>query len=312
MAALTLLLPPRSRFDGQGTPEALARALGRADALEAGQGGWRAQLQRHVQVLPRQWPVAAITRQLDAGDAFASTWLRADPAFVRADINAGRMMACGDLDLSADEVDDFLRPLKPVFGDAGCPLSAPVPERWYLQLPAEAKLPTFSEPEDALGDDLYEHMPSGDAGRRWRALLNEAQVILHNHPRNAERIAAGKTPVNSLWFWGGGRLPDRVTLAAPRVFSREAALVGFARFAGARDAAVPSDFAALEGEGDALIDLRSQRDLAALERDWLAPARAALGKRLTEIDLDFVDGARWRLASGQRWRFWRRPRTLAA
>lgn len=312
MFSLTLLLPPRSRIDGQPMPVEFGKALGRADRLPDGQGGWRAQLQRHIEVLPRGWPVAAVTRQLDAGDAALGAWLRADPAHVRADINAGRMLACGDLGLSMDEAGDFLRPLKPLFGDAGFPISAPVPERWYLMLPREARLPDFAEPEDVLGDDLYDHLPAGDAGRRWRALLNEAQVILHNHPRNAERIAAGKLPVNSLWFWGGGVLPDSVELAAAAVFTREAQLAGFARLAGVEPAEVPAGFAALaDTASDVLVDLRGQRDLAALERDWLAPARRALGKRLSSLVFDFADGAAWRLTASQRWRLWRRPATLA-
>lgn len=312
MSALTLLLPPRNRFDGQSLPAELARALGRADRLPAGQGGWRAQLQRHVEVLPRGWPVAAVTRQLDAADTAPNAWLRADPAHVRADINAGRMLACGDLGLSMEEAQDFLRPLKPLFGDAGFPISAPVPDRWYLTLPREVRLPAFAEPEDVLGDDLYDHLPAGDAGRRWRALLNEAQVILHNHPRNAERVAAGKLQVNSLWFWGGGVLPDRVELTAAAVFTREAQLAGFARLAGVEPAEVPAGFAALgDVVGDVLVDLRGQRDLAELERDWLAPARRALGKAMPELVLDFADGAAWRLTASQRWRLWCRPATLA-
>jgi hypothetical protein len=316
MSALTLLLPPRSRFDGQPLPAGLGKALGRGDRLPDGQGGWRAQLQRHIGVLPRGWPVAAVTRQLDAGDAALNAWLRADPAHVRADIGTGRMLACGDLDLSLEEAQDFLRPLMPLFGDAGYPISAPVPDRWYLMLPREARLPPFAEPEDVLGDDLCDHLPAGDGGRRWRALLNEAQVILHNHPRNAGRVAAGKLPVNSLWFWGGGVLPDHVELAATAVFTREAQLAGFARLAGVRAAALPAAFAALadvagDVAGEVLVDLRGQRDLAALERDWLAPAQRALGKAVSELVLDFADGAAWRLTGGQRWRIWRRPATLA-
>ena len=76
---------------------------------------------------------------------------------------------------------------------------------------AGAKLPAFAAPDEALGDDLFD-APARQApeGRRWRALLSEAQVVLHNHPLNAQRVAAGLAPVNSLWFWGAGALPDHV------------------------------------------------------------------------------------------------------
>ena len=37
--------------------------------------------------------------------------------------------------------------------------------------------------------------------------MNEAQMILHTHPVNAEREARGMPAVNSVWLWGGGTLP---------------------------------------------------------------------------------------------------------
>ena len=60
----------------------------------------------------------------------------------------------------------------------------------------EAKLPTMASPEEALGADLFDHLPEGQEGLRWRALLSEAQVALHQHPLNAQRQAAGKPPVS--------------------------------------------------------------------------------------------------------------------
>src|SRR5690606_28233877 len=144
--------------------------------------GERAQLQRWFELLPRGWPVAAITRQRDAGDAVLHGWLRADPAYVRPDMTGARVLAIGELGLTQEEADALLQPLRPLFGDTGFPISAPVPSRWYLALPVESILPAFAPPEAVLGDDLFTHLPDGPEGRRWRALLNEAQVSLHNNP----------------------------------------------------------------------------------------------------------------------------------
>src|SRR3546814_3716114 len=71
----------------------------------------------------------------------------------------------------------FLPALRPLFGDAGFPIDAPHPSRWYLRLPPGAKLPAFAEPDDALGADLFDHLAEGSEGRRWRVLLGEAQVV---------------------------------------------------------------------------------------------------------------------------------------
>ncbi|WP_147652710.1 phosphoglycerate mutase [Vulcaniibacterium gelatinicum] len=311
MRAATFLLPPRARLPGA-LPDAVARALGRADALPAGEGGERAQLLRHFELLPRGWPVAALTRQRDAGDAPAHGWLRADPVYARPDINGVRLLAHGEtMRLAREDAEAFLPALRPLFGDAGFPIDAPAPTRWYLRLPREARLPAFAEPSEALGADLFEHLPEGPEGRRWRVLLSEAQVILHNHPHNAARVAAGKPPVNSLWFWGGGVLPDHVRTVHAAVHGGEVLLAALAQAAGRDAAPLPACFAPREGA--LLYDLRAARDPAALAEAWLVPAVEALRRgTLDALELDFEDGARFRFAPRQRWRFWRRPRPAFA
>ncbi|KGQ20211.1 Regulatory protein RpfE type [Lysobacter dokdonensis DS-58] len=302
-APATFLLPARARFGGQALSPAFAKALGRADRTD-GEPGERAQLLRHFDLLPRGWPVAAITRAFDSNDATLGAWLRADPAFVRPDLNGARLLACGDaLQMTQAEADAFLSALRPLFGDSGMPIDAPRPARWYLRLPREAKLPSMASPEEALGADLFDHLPEGPEGRRWRALLSEAQVALHQHPLNAQRQAEGKPPVNSLWFWGGGVVPDHVTTSHARVHSNEVTLRALTKAAKVDGGDVPANF-----DGAGLIDLRPLRDLRAFETKWLEPAMAQLRSgALTAIHLDHDDGARFTLLPNHRWRFWRKP-----
>lgn len=295
MPTLSLLLPERRRYAGQPLSPAVARALARADALPEGEAGERAQLLRHFDLLPRGWPMAAITRSLDADDAHLHTWLRADPAHVRPDMTGARVLAVGELGLSVEEADALVAPLRTLFGDAGFPISAPHPARWYLALPREAKLPAFSPPEAVLGDDLFSHLPDGPEGRRWRALLNEAQILLHNHPVNQARAAAGRITANSLCFWGAGRLPDQVRCAVPHVVSVDAGVTALARLAGAN-----TDFSRQE----LLLDLRVEREWPVVEKALLESLAGPLGGGVL---LDFADGARFALEPRQRWRFWRRP-----
>lgn len=292
--ALTVLLPERRRFHGQPLSADMGRWLARSDRLPDAEAGERAQLLRHFDLLPRGWPMAAITRQRDAGDAVLHQWLRADPCHVRPDMTGVRVLAIGELGLSQEESQALLAPLRPLFGDLGFQLSAPVPTRWYVAMPVESKVPAFSPPEQVLGDDLFSHLPAGPEGRRWRALLNEAQVLLHNHPVNLDRAQAGQVTANSLCFWGAGRLPDQVRSACTGVSSQDAELLSLAQLAGAGTST----------EGPQLLDLRQSRDWAAVEQRLLPGLREL---RADEIALDFADGARYSLRSGQRWRLWRRP-----
>ncbi|HOZ06361.1 MAG TPA: phosphoglycerate mutase, partial [Arenimonas sp.] len=95
-STLTFLLTERRRFSGQKPDTVVAKILGQADKLPSLNPGERAQLERHVSILPRRWPLAALTRQYDAQDAENYAWLRADPAHVRAEMGVVRLLACGD------------------------------------------------------------------------------------------------------------------------------------------------------------------------------------------------------------------------
>ena len=306
-ARTVLLLPARSAFAGRVLPRAVARALGCAEVAH-GDAGEAAQLQRHFELAPRGWPVAALTRAVDtdAADAGGAQWLRADPAWIRPDINGARLFAAGEgLRLSRADADALLPALRPLFGDIGMPIDAPDPSRWYLRIAPGTALPAFADPADALGSDLGDALvdENGLEARRWRTLLSEAQVALHNHPWNARRAAEGKPPVNSLWFWGGGALPSTVACAVPTVRTNDALMTGLAARAGvAVDPPAPR-FGA--DEAAALHDLRDASDPDALVRDWLEPAMAA--HSAWPLILDFADGACFRLDVPQRWRLWRKP-----
>jgi hypothetical protein len=307
---VTFLLPEADRLRGD-LPPPVARALGRADRLHAGDVGMCAQLRRQFDVVARGWPAAAMTRQRDAADAASALWLRADPAWVRADMTGARLFACGErLPVTQADVDAFLPALQPLFGDAGMALDAPVPGRWYLRLAPDAVLPAFSDPDAALGTDVFDHLPQpgpvdAAVARRWRSLASEAQVVLHNHPRNARRIAAGVPPINSLWFWGGGRYPDQTTSGHRLVLSDDALLQSLA-MAGAV-AARPMGQVATSYEADTLVDLRATRELPAATAWWLPAIDALARGSVQTVTLDFMDGLRFTLSRRQRLRVWRKP-----
>lgn len=298
--AVTLLLPPAAKFAGLPLPPPLAVALGRADRMQH-PAGESAQLLRHLRPVPEKWPAAALSRIADTGieDAAGNAWLRADPAHLRPDINGARLLGVGrNLGIDQDDVDALLPALRPLLGDAGFLLDAPHPERWYLRLPRDTPLPEFAAPAQALGDDLFEHRLEGAQARLWRRLESEVQVTLHHHPHNQLRQQSGRVPINALWFWGGGVLPDAIASASPTLYSDDPQLRG-AALLGKLSCMTPTTVDALDA--DALVDLRDARDLRGLLAQWLLPAcrQAAV--------LDFADGLQFRLRPSQRWRFWHRP-----
>ena len=302
MADLTLLLPPLSRVVEQAPSCELAFWTARGDRLADASAGRDAMLREAFEFIGTTIPFAALTRSLDSADAAGTLWLRADPAWVVADAVTLRLLACGNMDLSPAESGELARSLKPLLGDAGFLLEATTPSRWYLRCPSGAKLPAFSPPQAALGDDVARHLPEGDAGRRWQHLLNEAQVILHNHPLNAERTRRGLPPVNSLWFWGAGTLPEWVRTAASTVVSADEIVLALARLAKipvvdslALDAAAEDSHIVLDADAS-----------AAPEGTWQSIQQAMTQRVIGELRLSFASGERYRYRHGHRWRFWRK------
>ncbi|MGP1666622.1 MAG: phosphoglycerate mutase, partial [Rhodanobacter sp.] len=226
---LQLWLPALTHL---GAAHRLREPLARADRLPEGGAGYLGGLGDYFSGAGADMPAAALTRERLVGDAEGSTWLSADPAWVRPDINGVRLMACGRLQLSMADAQALAEPLKPIFGDAGMLLEVSSPDRWHLRLPPGSPLPVFSSPEQVLGEDLLQHLPQGPEGRRWRVLLNDVQVMLHQHPLNAQRHAQGLQPVNSLWLWGGGSLPDHLRSKLSGVVSDDLLLNALAQRAG--------------------------------------------------------------------------------
>jgi hypothetical protein len=304
MGELTLLLPDRERLFADAGHGVLGTWLARGDHLADAVPGRDAALRECFEFTGMEIPVAALTHSLDAADTGSALWLRADPAWVVADAVTLRLLACGDMQLSTDDCMALARPLKPLFGDAGFLLEPATPARWYLRCPPGAQLPAFSSPQAALGDDIARHLPEGDAGRRWRHLLNEAQVILHNHPLNAERVRQGVAPVNSVWIWGAGTLPDWVRTTQSVVVSGDEIVHALARLAEIPIGASLADALPTAVAGARiLVDL----DKPALEGEWQEPIQNALKDRtIAKVRLTFASGERYCYRHGHRWRFWRK------
>ncbi len=296
---LQLWLPTRPSFE-PGHP--LLECLRRADRLDAGAAGYLDGLGEYFAGVDANLPAAAITREFLLGDAADTGWLSADPAWVRPEMTGVRLLACGRLQLNMEEAQALAEPLLPVFAELGMQLLVSTPDHWHVQLPPGLALPKFDAPEQAMGEDLSQHLPAGEEGRQWRILLNDIQVLLHQHPLNAQRHARGLAPVNSLWLWGGGHLPLPMRSTLDGTISDDLLLRALAARADVVQLARTADTVASAGLGW-LVDLQ---DLPAAEiaSVWW-PSIQALFER-HPLQLQFGSGERWLHRPWHRWRIWRR------
>ncbi len=296
--ALTLWLPALRHFDAA---HPLRRQLARADRLPDGSDNYLGGLGDYFPGVGSELPAAALTRELLAGDAGDALWLSADPAWVQPDMNGVRLLACGRLGLSAKDARALADAVLPVIHDAGMQLEVSTPDRWHLKLPDDMPLPAFAAPEQAMGEDLSQHLPQGAEGRRWRMLLNDIQIVLHQHSLNAERRAQGLAPVNSLWLWGGGHLPAALPSRLKGVISDDLLLTALAHRAGMARQPRTVETISVATRGW-LVDLQDLPPDEIAATWW--PSLLPLFDRQPVV-MHFASGERWLRNPWHRWRFWR-------
>jgi hypothetical protein len=147
-------------------------------------------------------------------------------------------------------------------------------------------------------------------------MLTEVQMLLHSQPVNEAREARGEPPLNSVWLWGAGRLPQTASSRFQSVTSADPFPLGLARLAGASARALPAAAAVwlAQAQEDArhLVILDTAAGAETLERDWFAPLAAALrAGRVGMLSLHVPDaGFSVETVRGDLRRFWRRAKAL--
>jgi len=159
-------------------------------------------------------------------------WIAAaDPVFLEARLDRVHLHALPARDLPGADLEPLFDDLgRQLPDEAGCVVRR-VGHCGYLV--RDAAISTAALPPAAIdGFRLDDFLPAGDA-TEYLALLGEIQTTLHQHPVNAARLARGQPPVNSLWIWGGGHVPEPLAAELPMLFSDEPLSRGYWHAAGA-------------------------------------------------------------------------------
>lgn len=264
-----------------------------------------------------RFPAGPCVRAARTNERPAGTWACATPVHLLAAIEHLRIAPPGAVELDAEEVEAIGATLQEHFSAADHVFVGDARGGWLWSSARDVQC-TSVEPSAAAGRNVRELMPAGRDGPEVCRLMNEVQMLLHEHPVNERRVARGQVTVNSLWLWGFGRVGEPTTVL-PRLFSDDEWLQGLARLHGA-PCGSPSELAqALDTVGGAVAvgwahPPRSMTMTEALEEVEFAcfrPARDGLASgRADQVDL-LLGGHALRVVRGDRWRFWRRRRALA-
>jgi len=173
------------------------------------------------------------------------------------------------------------------------------------------------EPDDASGLNLRDLMPAGRDGARVRSLVNEIQMLLHEHPVNAARLARREPAINSVWLWGIGSLGKVSPVNLPPLFTDDAWLAGLWRLHGAAARSLDEFAAAGEAGMGTLVACAnapggdSGTALAFAEATLFVPARARLVQGATAMISMLLGDQAIAVGARARYRFWRRRRPLS-
>jgi len=143
-------------------------------------------------------PIAIISAAFDG--LAAGYWLRADP--VHLNLQRDQLLLAS-VQVGSEEAALLCASLNVYFSEQDMEFFAPHPQRWYVRLNALPRMRT-TPLSQVIGGDVRRMLPAGEEAARWLRLFNEIQMLLHAHPLNEAREARGESPINSVWFWGGG------------------------------------------------------------------------------------------------------------
>lgn len=269
-------------------------------------------------------PVGALSLLGTGTDPGDSRWFCADPVHLDARRDRLVLAPFEPGSLSAAEAVAMVTSLNRHFSQDGVHFVAPRPESWFARVSAAAGI-TTTPLGRAVGRDVHPLLPRGEDRMAWHRLFNEVQMLLHSHPVNAEREGRELTPVNSVWFWGGGTLPE-VETGFESAAGHSDLLKGLCLRAGIpisnpdRGVTQLSGICALVELGQAGAASRYgnlmawQKAMRELESTWFAPLVRHLSggalPRMTVATVAEGRGWEWTAERSDLWKFWRRAHPL--
>jgi hypothetical protein len=224
----------------------------------------------------------------DSGSGAADTgpggpWLACmDPVSMAADMRELHLLEHAPA-LADDEAAALREDILPSLQERGFSLWAGGAGRWYVASEREYAF-TAASPAVAGTGRIRDELPGGPDAGLFRALGNEIQMLWHDHPVNRFRAERGLPPVNSVWFWGGGRAetgPATGGQRLPPLHADDPLLTGLWHRLGGETAAPPA--------GDAAARVLAAGCVMALSGEILARpavAKALRGNRVRMVTRD--------------------------
>jgi len=146
-------------------------------------------------------PVLALANAVTAPGP--GCWCVAQPVHFAAGLDHLRLAPLAQAELTADDASAIGALVSSHFATDELSVAAYVQGAWLLRFARPIECST-QPPDAVVGQNVHDFMPTGSDGSRIRSLMNEVQMLLHEHPVNQRRERARQLPVNGWWLWGFG------------------------------------------------------------------------------------------------------------
>lgn len=239
-----------------------------------------------------------------------SDWVSAaDPVYLEAVLDHVRMHSLDEHALQRDEREQLFDYLQAQLGNAACRFEL-IGEHGYVR--GEAAFATASRSAHARDScELDAFLPTTAGSQQHDRLIGELQLLLHETPMNRQRVEQGRLPVNSIWFWGGGRVPPANAVALPCLYAEDPQYLGFWQSVDAEMTRWPTDAWELPAEdsNSGVVVLPPDSNRSGLVDAVLQAAKRRLARgQIQRLTLVFSDGWRVRLGRWQLLAIWRSKR----
>lgn len=119
------------------------------------------------------------------------------------------LIPANELEITAEESDALFEAAAEYFEGSGFSAVPFDTTHWRLGPPL-GYCPQAASPSLVSITAVNDWWTQDTAGRPWRRLVNELQMLWFDHPVNQARESRGLRPINSLWMYGGAE-PSRLT-----------------------------------------------------------------------------------------------------
>lgn len=228
------------------------------------------------------------------------------------------------LDLRNDEKESLMAPLNELLHQDGLNLIPSEGPQWICQIQkhTDIMMPDLNE---VINKNLHPLLPLGPEQSFWHRLLTEVQMLLQSSKVNNQRAQENKPLVSTIWFWGIGKLPQKISTVFDEIYSNDKETTGLAilsdieckRWSKLDDISLKSKYILiadnfLYNHAHHLQDDTWQKALFQLEENLFSPLlRACQNGDVSSVSLIFADGRCFDVTNAKLKYFWRKIQPLS-